>query len=100
LGDFPVLFAKLDELETFLKGLININRQRNLEIKNQIIQELASLVDDTNWKDTGIKIDELKTRWIKTGAVEEHIQAEIEETFASHIKAYYNNKKRFLQKQG
>ncbi|KOY87195.1 hypothetical protein AD998_14500 [bacterium 336/3] len=97
LGDFPVLFAKLDEQETFLKGLINVNRHRNLDIKNQIIQELASLVDDTDWKETGIKIDELKTRWIKTGAVEDHLQAKVEEEFASHIKAYYNNKKEFFK---
>jgi len=97
LGNFPVLFAKLDELEEYLKGLINVNRHRNLDIKKQIIQELASLVDDTNWKETGIKIDELKTRWIKTGAVEEHLQTDIEDQFAGHIKAYYNNKKDFFK---
>jgi hypothetical protein len=97
LGDFPSLFQKLDQLEAYLKELINANRRRNLEIKNQIIQELSELVDDTNWKETDLKVDELKNRWIRTGAVEAHLEADVEERFSNLIKAYYFNKKKFFK---
>lgn len=99
LGDFPVLLAKLDELELFLKGLIDNNRHRNLDIKKQIIEELATLVDDTNWKETGDKIEEIKSRWIKTGAVEAHLQEEVENNFGTLIRAYYQNKKNFFKQK-
>ncbi|GAB4126964.1 MAG: hypothetical protein OHK0045_13410 [Raineya sp.] len=99
LGDFPVLLAKLDELEVFLRGLIENNRHRNLEIKNQIIEELAALVEDTNWKETGEKIEDIKSRWIKTGAVEAHLQEDIENKFGTLIRTYYQNKKNFFKQK-
>lgn len=99
LGDFPVLLAKLDELEAFLRELIRQNRQRNLEIKNQILADLALLVDETDWKNTDPKVEELKQRWIRTGAVEESQQAEMEEHFTRLIKAYYQHKKEYFKKR-
>jgi len=99
LGDFPVLLAKLDDLETFLRGLIDNNRQRNLEIKKNILAELTALLNDTNWKETSEKIEDIKSRWIKTGAVEAHLQEEIENTFGTLIKTYYQNKKNFFKQK-
>jgi len=99
LGDFPVLLAKLDDLETFLRGLIDNNRQRNLEIKKGIVEELTALINDTNWKETGEKIEDIKSRWIKTGAVEAHLQEEMENKFGTLIKTYYQNKKNFFKQK-
>jgi len=99
LGDFPVLLAKLDELETFLRGLIDSNRQRNLEIKKGIIAELTALINDTNWKETAEKIEDIKNRWIKTGAVEAHLQEEMENNFGTLIRTYYQNKKNFFKQK-
>jgi hypothetical protein len=99
LGDFPVLLAKLDELEAYLRRLIESNRQRNLEIKKNILAELTALLNDTNWKETSEKIEDIKSRWIKTGAVEAHLQEEIENTFGTLIKTYYQNKKNFFKRK-
>lgn len=99
LGNFVVLLEKLDELEDFLRKLIDSNRRRNLEIKKSIIEELAALVNDTNWKETGEKIEDIKSRWIKTGAVESQLQEEIENTFGTLIRTYYQNKKNFFKQK-
>lgn len=99
LGDFPTLLQKLDESESYLRKLIEQNRRRNLEIKKQIIEELSALVNDTNWKETGEKIEDIKSRWIKTGAVEAHLQEEIENTFGTLIRTYYLNKKNFFKQK-
>ncbi|WP_448530432.1 DUF349 domain-containing protein [Raineya sp.] len=99
LGDFPVLLSRLDELEKFLRSLIEQNRQRNLDIKNQILADLALLVDETDWKTTDAKVEELKQRWIRTGAVEESQQAEMEEHFTRLIKAYYQHKKEHFKRK-
>jgi len=99
LGDFPVLLAKLDEFEVFLKGLVDNNRHRNLGIKRQIIEEMTALVGDTNWKETGDKIEDIKSRWIKTGTVDAHLQEEIENNFGTLIRTYYQNKKIFFKQK-
>ncbi|MDX1905083.1 MAG: DUF349 domain-containing protein [Thermonemataceae bacterium] len=97
LGNFVILLEKLDELETYLRSLIDVNRKRNLEIKNAIIDELYTLIEDTNWKETAQKIEELKSRWIKTGAVEPHLQEEVEDKFSTYLKRYHHHKKEFLK---
>ncbi len=45
LGDFIPLFDQLDQMESYLRGLIQNNQIKNLEIKRALIQDAAQLAE-------------------------------------------------------
>lgn len=83
LGNFLPLLAKLDVLQGQLEGLIATNQVKNLEIKTALIKDAKAIINVEDWKQATIDVQELKTKWLKTGPVdkdkEEAVEAEFNE---------------------
>ena len=52
LGDFIALYERLEQLEEYIREIINQNRERNLEIKTALLEEAKELEGIDNWKDS------------------------------------------------
>ncbi len=81
LGNFLPMFAKLDVLEGQLEGLIATNQVKNLEIKTALIKDAKAIVNVEDWKQATIDVQELKTKWLKTGPVDKEKEEAIEAEF-------------------
>jgi hypothetical protein len=99
LGDYIALFDKLDVLEEELRETISVNRVRNLEIKQALIQEAEALAGSTDWKETSEKFKELKSKWIKTGSVIKEQEEEIEEKFQNIVNGFFQRRKAFYDER-
>ncbi|MCH7403487.1 DUF349 domain-containing protein [Belliella kenyensis] len=97
LGDFIPLIEELNKLEVFLEDIIKKNRERNLEIKQGLIQEAEALSNQTDWKETSEQFKELKLRWIKTGPVEKDLEEEIENRFNETVDSFFEKRKIFFE---
>jgi hypothetical protein len=100
LGDYTVLFAKLDELEEQLRGLIAVNRVKNYEIKTALLKETETIyetLNDPNAADFGEQLKEIKQKWIKTGAVIEEHADEIEQKFEEMYRGYFGTRKEMMK---
>lgn len=97
LGDYTSLFAKLDELEKRLRALIAVNRVKNLEIKEALIQEALEGLEEDNVVESVDALKEIKNKWIKTGAVIKERQDEIEKKFQDVCQQYYDKRKQILK---
>lgn len=93
LGNYVVLFEKLDELEEKLRGLISQNRERNLQVKTAFLEEAESLLYADDLVKATDQIKDLKERWIKTGAVVEEEQEAIEAKFEELYAAFFERRK-------
>lgn len=99
LGDFPALFARLDEAENTLQNLIVQNRQKNLEIKLALIAETAALGNDGDWKGVSEKLKEIKSKWLKTGAVAKEQEEEVEQQFTDVLNAFFDKRKVYFDER-
>jgi hypothetical protein len=99
LGDYPVLFDRLNEMEEELRKIIVVNRSKNLEIKQALVQEAAALADSTAWQETTEKLKELKTKWIKTGLAEKDWEDKLEAQFNEYVDGFFQRRKDFFDEQ-
>ncbi len=99
LGDYIVLFERLDAMEEDLRKIIVVNRAKNLEIKQALIQEAEALTDSTAWQETTEKLKELKTKWIKTGSAEKEWEETIEKQFNDLVDGFFTRRKEFFDEQ-
>ncbi|AWW29836.1 DUF349 domain-containing protein [Echinicola strongylocentroti] len=97
LGDFVPLIDELNEREEYLNEIIQANRERNLEIKRELIEEAQVLMNDTDWKATSEKFRDLKLRWIKTGPVSPELRDEIEGSFKETTDTFFENRKNYFE---
>lgn len=100
LGDYTVLFAKLDELEEQLRGLISVNRVKNYEIKTALLKEAEDLykqLEDGDLTDTSEEMKEIKQKWIKTGAVLEDHQEAVEKKFDEIYHNFFEHRKNIMK---
>lgn len=97
LGDYLALQEKLMKYENLIRDIINKNRQRNSEIKDALLVEADELDTIINWKEATDKVNDLKTRWIKTGSAEESRQEELEEAFWAKVQKFYDRKKAYFE---
>lgn len=98
LGDYVVLFDKLDAIEEDLRDLISVNRVKNLEIKMALLLEMEELFKVEDLNEATELIKEIKQKWIKTGAVVVEKQEETEKKFEYLYKRFFD-KKKYLIKQ-
>lgn len=76
--------------DEFISNL-EVEKQRNLEIKLQIIEELKELVgSDETVSHTFPKFRELQQRWKETGIVPQQNVKDIWETYNFHVESFYN----------
>ncbi|MES2730769.1 MAG: DUF349 domain-containing protein [Bacteroidota bacterium] len=99
LGDYVVLFERLDVMEEDLRKIIVVNRAKNLEIKQALVQEAETLVDSIEWQETTDKFKDLKTKWIKTGLAEKEWEDKLEAQFNELVDGFFRKRKEFFDEQ-
>lgn len=99
LGDFPPLLDRLDAQEAVLSDLITVNQLKNLEIKRALIAEAAALVDSTQWRETADALQEVKTKWIKTGPVDKSVETEVVNEFQLLLDGFFTRRREFFNEQ-
>ncbi len=99
LGNFPPLLARLDVQEEILNELITVNQLKNLEIKRALIADATTLADSTEWRETAEALQEVKTKWIKTGPVDKVIEADIEAEFQDLLDGFFTRRREFFNEQ-
>ena len=97
LGDFVPLIEELNNLENYLNEIIQANRERNLEIKKELIREAEAIAESTDWKKSSEDAKNLKQRWIKTGPVEKQFEEEIESAFNHALNGFFENRKNYFE---
>lgn len=97
LGDYLQLSQTLDKYESLIRDIIQKNRKRNTEIKSALLEEGKQFSEIINWREATEKINDLKSRWIKTGNAEEDKNEELENTFWTMVEAFFDRKKKFYE---
>lgn len=97
LGDYQSLHDRLEQQEAMLREIIAKNRERNAEIKRALIEEAEAAVANINWKEATEQVNDIKTRWIKTGNAKEGEQELLDQTFWGILEGFYNKKKQFYE---
>ncbi|MVM32235.1 DUF349 domain-containing protein [Spirosoma sp. HMF4905] len=99
LGDFPPLLDRLDEQEKLLADLITVNQRKNYDIKRALIAEAEAIVDSTDWRTTADALQEIKTKWIKTGPVDKSVEVEVEGRFQELLDGFFQRRREFFNEQ-
>lgn len=103
LGNYPVLFAQLDKLQAELNGMISVNRIKNLEIKNALLEEAKTLLAEQDIAEPlqllelSDKMKEVKQKWIKTGSVDESEEAALEKSFDETYQEFFYRRKNIMK---
>lgn len=97
LGDYVVLYKKLDELEEMLREIISKNRVKNLEIKRALIVEAEAFENSTDWQEAADQLKEIKNKWIRTGAVDKEYEEEVEERFTQVLDTFFQRRNQFFE---
>ena len=97
LGNYPALFERLDAVEGVLRDIVAKNRVKNLEIKRALIAEAEPHEHSSDWKEGADSLQEIKEKWIKTGAVDDEYQEDIEDRFNEILDTFYQRRKEFFQ---
>jgi len=100
------LFEKLDSLEVFLRGLIQNNQIKNLEIKRALIEDAQVIANQEDVLAATEELMELKSKWVKTGPVDKQFQdsladsfQEIMDQFFLRRRAYFEDKNRQIDEK-
>lgn len=96
LGDFLPLLDRLDALEERLRELIKTNQAKNLEIKRALLEEVREVVKQDDWAKATEEMQELKTKWLKTGPVEKPYEDETEGEFQRQADDFYQRRRDFF----
>ncbi len=97
LGDFAALHAQLCAKEAEIQELIRQNRARNLEIKRALVREAEAFEGSVEWKTDGDKLREIKSRWLKVGAVDKAYEAETEDRFRQLLDDFFERRRQFYE---
>ena len=97
LGDFVPLLERLDKLEVVLEDLIKVNQEKNLEIKRALLDETrAGQVENDDWQAATDMLQEIKSKWIRTGPVDKEYQEEVEGTFQLLLDTFFQQRRDFF----
>jgi len=99
LGDFVPLLTRLEEKEEYLKGLIEVNQLKNLEIKRALIEDVKVAAAVTDYATATDQIQEIKAKWIRTGPVDKEYQEEIETTFQQILDDFFQRRRDYFDEQ-
>ena len=88
---FKELFAIYREQRDKHIAEIEANKEHNLKIKLQIIEELKELINsDETMNTTFTRFRELQTKWKETGLVPQQNVKDLWETYNLHVENFYN----------
>lgn len=99
IGDFEALDHRLKSIEDELEKGIQLNRQKNLEIKRALIFELKEIIETKNWSDTLDSVKTLQQNWIKTGRVPQENEDEINDQYQDLIDLYFEHRKEYVKER-
>ncbi|MEM8965146.1 MAG: DUF349 domain-containing protein [Bacteroidota bacterium] len=99
LGEYLQLYERLDVIEGKLREIIAQNRIKNLEIKRALIAEAEPFEFSSDWKEATEQLKEIKGKWIKTGAVDDEYQEEIEGRFNEILDNFFQRRKEFFEER-
>lgn len=99
LGDFIPLLEKLEAKEAYLKGLIDVNQLKNLEIKRALIEDGKAAAAIPDYAEATDAIQEVKAKWIRTGPVEKELLEEIETTFQEILDTFFQKRRDYFDEQ-
>lgn len=97
LGDFVPLLERLDKLEVVLEDLIKVNQEKNLEIKRALLDETRAVeVENDDWQAATDKLQEIKSKWIRTGPVDKEYQEEVEGMFQILLDTFFQQRRDYF----
>jgi hypothetical protein len=96
LGDYLALEKQLATYEAQLTMVIALNRERNTEIKTALLAEMKAAVAIINWNEATEKVQDVKTRWLKTGNAKEEVHEQLETDFWELVQGFFDRKKAFF----
>jgi hypothetical protein len=99
LGDFIPLFDQLDQMESYLRGLIQNNQIKNLEIKRALIQDAAKLAEQEDILKATEDLLDTKTKWVKTGPVDKQFQDELSDEFQAVLDAFFLRRRAYFEEK-
>ena len=99
LGDFIPLFDQLDQMESYLRGLIQNNQIKNLEIKRALIQDAIQLAEQEDILKATEDLLDTKTNWVKTGPVDKQFQDELSEEFQAVLDAFFLRRRAYFEEK-
>lgn len=97
LGNFEPLLERLEKLEAELGELIEQNRVKNLEIKKALLAEIEEYKDLEDIHEATEKVQDVKSRWIRTGGVIKNKEEDIESTFQTYLDQFYERKNKIRE---
>lgn len=95
IGDYEHVYNTLNKYETEINELVNANRERNLAIKQALIEEAKVAIENPDWKAVTEQLKEIRSKWIKTGAVRKELEDETNERFKDLVDGFFEKKKTF-----
>lgn len=101
IGDFLPLLDKLEVLKASLENLIDDNQANNLTIKQQLLEEAHQVAarGEEDWRETADRLQDIRTRWIRTGPVPKENQEDLEDEFKNLLDEFYQRRKAFFEEQ-
>ena len=99
LGDFIPLFDQLDQMESYLRGLIQNNQIKNLEIKRALIQDALQLSEQEDILKATEDLLDIKTKWVKTGPVDKQFQDVLSEEFQEVLDAFFLRRRAYFEEK-
>lgn len=99
LGDFTVLFEQINQMEDDIRAYVEKNRVKNTDIKNALLKEAEALKDSTDWKETALKLKDLKQKWIKTGSAYKEVDDDLTEKFNQSLHHFFESRKDYFREQ-
>jgi hypothetical protein len=99
LGDFIPLFEELDRQEAYLKDLIKINQEKNLEIKRALIEDAKIIASEEDVVAATDRFLEVKSKWLKTGPVDREFQDSINQAFQEISDGFFLRRRSFFEEK-
>jgi hypothetical protein len=99
LGDFLPLFDQLEQMESYLRGLIQNNQIKNLEIKRALIQDAVQLAEQEDILKATEDLLDIKIKWVKTGPVDKQFQDELSEEFQAVLDAFFLRRRVYFEEK-
>jgi Domain of Unknown Function (DUF349) len=100
LGNFVPLIEKLEKSESYLDDLIKNNQEKNLEIKRALLADARAVeVVDNDWQAATDILQEIKSKWIRTGPVEKQYDEELEANLQQFFDDFFQNRRDYFSEQ-
>jgi hypothetical protein len=86
-------------MESYLRGLIQNNKIKNLEIKRALIQDAIQLSEQEDILKATEDLLDIKTKWVKTGPVDKQFQDVLSEEFQEVLDAFFLRRRAYFEEK-